>query len=147
MDRGLCTFVEKALHAQQAGAAAVIVANTDNELLSMAGDDGQTGVQIPVVAVAQTAGQQMQAALQTASTADAVTLVLQPVGPGDKPHHVTKPGSGSATDSSGTVYTSEILIPQSSRDWILEAVQTADADAGYMLSKVWTQYLQLARTP
>ena len=46
IDRGDCFFVEKAWHAQLAGANAIIVAdNVDEELLTMANPEGEGGVQ------------------------------------------------------------------------------------------------------
>ena len=46
IDRGDCFFVEKAWHAQLAGANAIIVAdNVAEELLTMANPEGEGGVQ------------------------------------------------------------------------------------------------------
>ncbi|WP_116127602.1 M36 family metallopeptidase [Lewinella sp. IMCC34183] len=50
LDRGSCTFQEKAYYAEQAGAVGVIICNPENDLITMAGsDDGDFPVTIPVV--------------------------------------------------------------------------------------------------
>jgi len=54
--RGGNTFGEKARRAQQAGALALIIINSDNELFAVAGDDSASPVTIPVVLVAADAG-------------------------------------------------------------------------------------------
>ena len=50
-DRGGCTFAEKAARAQAAGAAALIIVNTDDKPLAIGGAAGVPGAGIPVVAV------------------------------------------------------------------------------------------------
>ncbi len=54
--RGGNTFGEKARRAQQAGALALIIINSGNELFAVAGDDSASPVTIPVVLVASDAG-------------------------------------------------------------------------------------------
>jgi hypothetical protein len=61
VDRGVCTFVVKVKNAQDAGAVAVLVANNQPGLLTMAGDDPTIG--IPSVIVPQTAGDAIRTAL------------------------------------------------------------------------------------
>ena len=54
--RGGNTFGEKARRAQQAGALALIIINSDSKLFAVAGDDSASPVTIPVVLVAADAG-------------------------------------------------------------------------------------------
>ncbi len=61
VDRGTCTFVEKARNAQAAGAAAVLVANNQSGSVVMAGDD--PSITIPAVSVTQADGNAIKAQL------------------------------------------------------------------------------------
>jgi hypothetical protein len=55
-DRGICTFVQKALNAQNAGALAVIIANNQQGgAMSMGGDDNGA-LTIPVISISQEDG-------------------------------------------------------------------------------------------
>ena len=54
--RGGNTFGEKARRAQQAGALALVIINSDNELFAAKGDDSASPVTIPVVLVTSDAG-------------------------------------------------------------------------------------------
>jgi uncharacterized protein (TIGR03382 family) len=73
VDRGLCTFAEKAKIAQNAGAAAVIIANTTRGSLPLQGVDAT--VTIPLLSVSQTSG----TTLRNLIKAGTVTLVLNRV--------------------------------------------------------------------
>ena len=55
-NRFITVFGEKARRAQQAGALALIIINSDNELFAVAGDDSTSPVTIPVLLVASGAG-------------------------------------------------------------------------------------------
>jgi extracellular elastinolytic metalloproteinase len=55
IDRGVCTFADKILNAQRAGAVAVVVANNQGDGLLTMGGTG-SGVSIPSVFVGQTTG-------------------------------------------------------------------------------------------
>ena len=59
MDRGACTFVQKALNAQNAGALAAVIANNTVGLVSPAGVE--PSIVIPVVSIAQALGAQLRA--------------------------------------------------------------------------------------
>ncbi len=75
VDRGTCTFVEKALTVQGAGAIGLVIVNNDPDpsALGMAGDD--TSIAIPVVSVTQADGASLRASL---AQGIAVTLRLDP---------------------------------------------------------------------
>ncbi len=60
--RGNCSFVQKVLNAQAAGAAAVIVANNAPGLIFMAGADG-AAVEIPALMIMQADGDALEAAV------------------------------------------------------------------------------------
>ncbi len=55
IDRGICTFADKILNAQRAGAIAVIIANNQGDGLTTIGGTG-TGITIPSVFVGQSTG-------------------------------------------------------------------------------------------
>jgi len=60
--RGGCAFADKAYHAQQAGAVAVMIVNDSDELVPMSCDGAYCGsgvITIPVVMVAQSFGQRL----------------------------------------------------------------------------------------
>ena len=59
MNRGVCTFVQKALNAQNAGAIAAVIANNVAGLVSPTGTD--PSIFIPVVGVTQALGAQLRA--------------------------------------------------------------------------------------
>lgn len=61
VDRGGCTFVTKALNAQDAGATALVVANTSDETINMGGSSDE--VEIPAVMVTQSDGATIKAGL------------------------------------------------------------------------------------
>ena len=63
LQRGRCTFVQKALHSQEAGAIAVVVVNNQPGLMAMGGDGCSVGVGIPAVLVGSGGGQGLLAAL------------------------------------------------------------------------------------
>lgn len=63
VDRGDCFFVEKVANAQAAGAVAVIVANNESGLLSMAGTD--PSIVIPSVLITRADGSRLRASLPT----------------------------------------------------------------------------------
>ena len=53
--RGCSSFIEKALHAQQAGATLVIIVNSEEGVFEMTADDGRI-LNIPVIMVSNAAG-------------------------------------------------------------------------------------------
>ena len=61
--RGICTFVNKVLAAQQAGAVAVIIVNNVTGTIGMAGADA--GVAIPALSVTQEVGEEIIIKMQT----------------------------------------------------------------------------------
>jgi len=70
VERGGCTFVEKALNAQAAGADALVVFNNGEQIAFMGASDKATALQvkIPVVEVTNAVGQALfQAGMQTAT--------------------------------------------------------------------------------
>ena len=71
IDRGTCTFVDKVKRAQAAGAIAVVVANNQNPMTGMGGDDAT--VTIPSVLVTFADGGRLKAAL-----GDGVRVSLNP---------------------------------------------------------------------
>ena len=72
--RGSCTFVEKVLNAQNAGAIGVIIMNNiDGNPVSMGGSD--PSITIPVIMVSQTVGNNYEAALLSG----AVSSTINPV--------------------------------------------------------------------
>ncbi|GIV38780.1 MAG: peptidase M36 [Thermonema sp.] len=69
IDRGACTFVTKVKNAQNAGAVAVIVANYEDALLSMGGEDAT--INIPVVMIKKSDGDAIKTALSNNQTVTA----------------------------------------------------------------------------
>ena len=64
IDRGTCSFIEKALNAQASGATAVIVVNNaDGEPISMGGDESGAAVLIPAIMISKADGDKLKAAL------------------------------------------------------------------------------------
>ncbi|AKD03880.1 T9SS-dependent M36 family metallopeptidase [Pontibacter korlensis] len=64
VDRGECSFIEKALNAQASGATAVIVVNNvDGDPISMGGDETGTAVLIPAIMISKADGEKLKAAL------------------------------------------------------------------------------------
>ncbi|MFD2245513.1 T9SS-dependent M36 family metallopeptidase [Pontibacter ruber] len=64
VDRGDCSFIEKALNAQASGATAVIVVNNvDGPAASMGGDETGTAVLIPAIMISKADGDKLKAAL------------------------------------------------------------------------------------
>eukprot|EP01043_Picozoa_sp_COSAG02_P016056 COSAG02_NODE_699_length_18369_cov_9.690203_12_plen_1083_part_00 len=57
IERGTCSFVQKARRAQAAGAIGVLFVNTDEELFIIGGDDGDDDIELPVVMVRASDGQ------------------------------------------------------------------------------------------
>lgn len=72
--RGSCTFTDKVIAAQNAGALAVIVVNNTTGKIIMAGDN--VGITIPAISVSQEIGENLIAALQNGVVN--VTLANQP---------------------------------------------------------------------
>ena len=61
IDRGECTFQEKALNAQASGATAVIVVNnSDGELISMGGDEAGAAILIPAIMISKADGDKLK---------------------------------------------------------------------------------------
>ncbi|MGN1402094.1 MAG: S8 family serine peptidase [Bacillus sp. (in: firmicutes)] len=69
--RGTYTFIEKAMNAQNAGAAGVIIYNNTNGFMSMASD---AGIRIPQLAMLKTDGEELKAAL---AAGEEVSLVFE----------------------------------------------------------------------
>jgi hypothetical protein len=66
VDRGTCSFVDKARHVQQAGAIGMVVAdNAPGDVTGMSGDDPT--ITIPAVRISQADGAKLKAALQRRS--------------------------------------------------------------------------------
>ncbi|WP_276497314.1 T9SS-dependent M36 family metallopeptidase [Pontibacter litorisediminis] len=64
VDRGDCSFIEKALNAQASGATAVIVVNNvDGPAMSMGGDETGTAVLIPAIMISKADGDKLKTAL------------------------------------------------------------------------------------
>jgi hypothetical protein len=59
VQRGVCSFVEKALRCQEAGALAVIVVNTDDDLFVIGGAPGEQAVEVPIVVVGNASGRSL----------------------------------------------------------------------------------------
>jgi len=79
VDRGTCKFKDKVIRAEAAGALAVIVCNTTNEIITM-GSDGTTPLpKIPVVLLPSTSGNSLKNSLRQGQT---VRATLQ-ANPGD----------------------------------------------------------------
>eukprot|EP01043_Picozoa_sp_COSAG02_P008568 COSAG02_NODE_276_length_26189_cov_810.678191_13_plen_1077_part_00 len=57
IERGTCSFVQKACRAQAAGAIGVLFVNTDEELFVIGGDEGDDDIVLPVVMVRASDGQ------------------------------------------------------------------------------------------
>ncbi|KAI9595652.1 peptidase S8/S53 domain-containing protein [Syncephalis fuscata] len=74
--RGNCTFVEKAIYAQQAGAAGVIVQNTNNVLDAPEAEDPR--MVIPLILVAKGTAESLVAAMQKTSAKDRTTIKWSP---------------------------------------------------------------------
>ena len=85
IDRGACTFVDKVLNAQSAGAAGVIVANNNaaspEEIFSMGGDTHR--VRIPAVMVSYNSGSALKASLAGLNTTMRHIAVDPPMVDGD----------------------------------------------------------------
>ncbi|MFT3707319.1 MAG: myxosortase-dependent M36 family metallopeptidase [Archangium sp.] len=72
IDRGTCTFIEKALHAQAAGAIGVIIANnTGNGPMAMPGTGAVT---IPTMSVSQASGTTLKGIITSGSGMTTITL-------------------------------------------------------------------------
>lgn len=71
--RGNCTFVAKAVAAESAGLAALLVANSDDSLFSM---PGQEDVSIPVVMISRSSADALLSLLQSTQGEVAVSLRL-----------------------------------------------------------------------
>ncbi|NIK72691.1 hypothetical protein FHS56_000177 [Thermonema lapsum] len=69
IDRGACTFVTKVKNAQNAGAVAVIIANYEDALLTMGGEDAS--ITIPVVMIKKSDADAIKAALSNNQTVTA----------------------------------------------------------------------------
>ncbi|MCX2741097.1 T9SS-dependent M36 family metallopeptidase [Pontibacter anaerobius] len=64
VDRGECSFIEKALNAQASGATAVIVVNNvDGPAMAMGGDETGTAVLIPAIMISKADGEKLKSAL------------------------------------------------------------------------------------
>jgi uncharacterized protein (TIGR03382 family) len=71
IDRGTCTFVDKALHAQAAGAVGVIIANNNGNAIPMPGTGAVT---IPTMSVSTASGTTLKSIITSGGGATTVTL-------------------------------------------------------------------------
>lgn len=67
--RGVCSFDVKQRHVAAAGGVAVVVANTQHGLTAMRAADAGKALQLPVVSVTTTAGQELRKAVREAQAA------------------------------------------------------------------------------
>jgi subtilisin family serine protease len=75
--RGVCPFVDKARHAQEAGAVAVLIVNSAEQTIE--GFGGQAdGIRIPVGMITRSAGERVQAWVELAGEAARVRLDPRP---------------------------------------------------------------------
>jgi uncharacterized repeat protein (TIGR01451 family) len=74
VDRGTCKFKEKVIKAESAGALAVIVVNTANEIITMGSDGTQPIPKIPVVMLPSSSGNAIKNAIRQGQT---VRVTLQ----------------------------------------------------------------------
>ena len=79
--RGDCTFVEKVLNAQHAGAVAVVIYNNVDGNVNMAGEEPE--ITIPAIMLQQTDGQALAAAIAAAPSSTMVSLDCQDPGRGN----------------------------------------------------------------
>ncbi|RYV03417.1 peptidase M36 [Shewanella sp. OPT22] len=64
IDRGACSFIDKILNAQNAGAIGVIVANNaDGSAIRMGGDDPKLEIQIPNIMISKAEGMELDQAI------------------------------------------------------------------------------------
>jgi hypothetical protein len=115
--RGNCSFIAKVLHAQAAGAVAVVVINNrgNNELIRMAGDDHMVQQpSVPSVLVTRETGQRLLAWMRQ-----------QQVTVGMLGTHVLLPGK----DDSSASTRLDMLIPVSSNGWLTTNVFSKGVDA------------------
>ncbi len=113
VDRGSCTFVTKVLHAQQAGAIGVIVADSVADCLprEMAGDD--PGITIPAVRITLEDGLALRAAIAGGVTASIVADPARLAGTDDagRPRMYTPVGgSGSSVSHWDTTPRPQLLM-------------------------------------
>jgi extracellular elastinolytic metalloproteinase len=78
--RGTCTFKEKTLRAAQAGAIGVIIANNQDQILTMGGDNTPPTPTIPAVLIKSSDAARIQAELNLAREVSA-TIAFQGTGP------------------------------------------------------------------
>ncbi|MEW7279429.1 PA domain-containing protein [Aquimarina sp. 2201CG1-2-11] len=78
--RGSCSFTDKVINAQNAGAIAVIVVNTSDDTLTMSGED--VSITIPAVSINKTNGDAIIAQMETAMVS--VTLMTKSGSDGDE---------------------------------------------------------------
>ena len=98
IDRGICSFVEKAANAQAAGAAAVVIANNAGDsLIQMTGDD--PSILIPAVSVGQSVGGQIRGV----ACADSNSVLLR----GDRFEVSTDWNDGTTMTAAGPVKLTE----------------------------------------
>ncbi|GIW08909.1 MAG: hypothetical protein KatS3mg060_3714 [Dehalococcoidia bacterium] len=71
--RGICPFVEKARHAQDAGAAAVLIVNTADQTIDNFGGQAE-GIQIPIGMITRGAGDRVGAWVEAAGEAARIRL-------------------------------------------------------------------------
>lgn len=74
VDRGTCKFKEKVIKAEAAGALAVIVVNTSNDIITMGSDNTNPMPKIPVVMLPSSSGNSIKNALRQGQT---VRVTLQ----------------------------------------------------------------------
>ncbi len=73
IQRSTCTFTEKILNAQKAGAIGVVMMTDGRPLVTMGGDP--TGIEIPGVMIEQAAGLELRSVLETGTPVTAAMLI------------------------------------------------------------------------
>eukprot|EP00873_Tetraselmis_striata_P000992 jgi/Tetstr1/421256/TSEL_012260.t1 len=128
LHRGQCTFLDKVLNAQAAGAIGVLVANVleENRLVTM-GDDG-TGAQpdIPAVSITKEAGAKMRDALAAgaAGGAQRPSVELRAVRRGA--------GAAGAMFMSGTTQVNMMITPPA-QQWLFQQSEKKGVELGEAL--------------
>ncbi|KAL4855837.1 Alpha-mannosidase I [Chlorella vulgaris] len=114
--RGGCLFIQKALAAQQAGAVAVVVVNTDDQLMAMGTDEHGSQTDIPAVMLSAADGGALLAALV------APDATSNGNGSSSGSNSGTSSGSSGSGDSSGSPQGSVRLRLFSSREAVAAGV-------------------------
>ncbi|MGY8900905.1 MAG: S8 family serine peptidase [Paraglaciecola sp.] len=109
LSRGACAFVEKAERAQLAGAAGVIIYNTDGRpAFGMAGD---FPAEIPVVGISAAAGEALNAAISEGKDVSAVLSASTFVQTQEVPNLIADFSSRGVNPSTGDIIKPDITAP------------------------------------